>query len=320
MRRPALVLILLATLAVVVAAPARAADPRHADPVIAARVNVAGLPVGGKTRAEALAAVREWFARPVRFRFHGRRWAVYPNQLRAYGLAAAAVDRALTAAPGTRVRLRVLVNRWRLRRYTAYLGRVFDRKARDSRLLLRHRRPFITRARRGRHVKQVAMRRAIRHALVTNLRGPLSLRVKWLRPHLTRGEFGAIVVIRRGSKRLYLYRNMHFVRRFGVATGRPRYPTPVGRFAIVTKQRHPWWYPPDTDWAAGAEPIPPGPGNPLGTRWMGLSAPGVGIHGTPDSASIGYSASHGCIRMRIPKAEWLFDRVSVGTTVFIIRA
>jgi lipoprotein-anchoring transpeptidase ErfK/SrfK len=53
---------------------------------------------------------------------------------------------------------------------------------------------------------------------------------------------------------------------------------------------------------------------------MGLSAPGVGIHGTPDAASIGYSASHGCIRLRIPNAEWLFERVSVGTPVFIVRA
>jgi lipoprotein-anchoring transpeptidase ErfK/SrfK len=53
---------------------------------------------------------------------------------------------------------------------------------------------------------------------------------------------------------------------------------------------------------------------------MGLSAPGVGIHGTPDDASIGYSASHGCIRMHIPDAEWLFNHVPVGTTVFIVSA
>jgi lipoprotein-anchoring transpeptidase ErfK/SrfK len=53
---------------------------------------------------------------------------------------------------------------------------------------------------------------------------------------------------------------------------------------------------------------------------MGLTAPGVGIHGTPDSASIGYSASHGCIRMRIPEAEWLFGHVQVGTPVFIVSA
>jgi len=53
---------------------------------------------------------------------------------------------------------------------------------------------------------------------------------------------------------------------------------------------------------------------------MGLSASGVGIHGTNNDASIGYSVSHGCIRMRIPDAEWLFSRVPLGTPVFIIPA
>ena len=105
---------------------------------------------------------------------------------------------------------------------------------------------------------------------------------------------------------------------FGVATGQPAYPTPLGRFTIVSKQLNPWWYPPASDWARGLSPVPPGPGNPLGTRWMGLSVPAVGIHGTPDAASIGYSASHGCIRMQIPDAEWLFEHVSEGTTVFIV--
>ena len=86
---------------------------------------------------------------------------------------------------------------------------------------------------------------------------------------------------------------------FRIATGMAAYPTPTGNFRIVTRQRNPWWYPPAADWARGAQPVPPGPGNPLGTRWMGLSVGAVGIHGTPDAASIGYSASHGCIRMRI---------------------
>ena len=66
--------------------------------------------------------------------------------------------------------------------------------------------------------------------------------------------------------------------------------------------------------------MPPGPGNPLGTRWMGISSPYVGIHGTPDAASVGYSASHGCVRMLIPEAEWLFNHVDVGTPVFIVAA
>jgi lipoprotein-anchoring transpeptidase ErfK/SrfK len=51
---------------------------------------------------------------------------------------------------------------------------------------------------------------------------------------------------------------------------------------------------------------------------MGLSAPGIGIHGTDEPSSIGYSESHGCIRMQVPDSEWLFTRVRVGTTVFIV--
>jgi lipoprotein-anchoring transpeptidase ErfK/SrfK len=53
---------------------------------------------------------------------------------------------------------------------------------------------------------------------------------------------------------------------------------------------------------------------------MGISAPAIGIHGTPDAASIGYSASHGCIRMHVPEAEWLFERVELGTPVYILDA
>ena len=97
-----------------------------------------------------------------------------------------------------------------------------------------------------------------------------------------RANFGPVIVIHRGSNHLYLYKGMKPWRTFTVATGQAIYPTPLGRFRIVVKWKDPWWYPPNSPWAKGAKPIPPGPGNPLGTRWMGLSAPGVGIHGTPD--------------------------------------
>jgi lipoprotein-anchoring transpeptidase ErfK/SrfK len=135
-------------------------------------------------------------------------------------------------------------------------------------------------------------------------------------------DVGRVVVIRRGSRTLTLYRPagagpMRVQARFPVAVGLPAYPTPIGDFRIATKQRNPWWFPPSAPWASGSSPIPPGPGNPLGTRWMGLNVGAVGIHGTPDAASVGYSASHGCIRMRIASAEWLFERVRVGTPVFI---
>jgi L,D-transpeptidase ErfK/SrfK len=129
-----------------------------------------------------------------------------------------------------------------------------------------------------------------------------------------------VIVIRRGSNKLFVYNGMRYWKLFAVATGQTRYPTPLGRFHIVVKWKNPWWYPPDSDWAQDKEPIPPGPSNPLGTRWMGISSPGVGIHGTPEPGSIGYSVSHGCIRMRISDAEWLFEHVGIGTPVFIVSA
>jgi lipoprotein-anchoring transpeptidase ErfK/SrfK len=146
------------------------------------------------------------------------------------------------------------------------------------------------------------------------------LRPKLIAPQVDERSFAAVIVIHRGANQLDLYSRTRLWKVFGVATGQSAYPTPLGRFQIVVKWKNPWWYPPNSPWAAGEKPIPPGPGNPLGTRWMGISSPGVGIHGTPDAASIGYSASHGCIRMRIPDAEWLFDHVEVGTPVFIVSA
>jgi lipoprotein-anchoring transpeptidase ErfK/SrfK len=126
-------------------------------------------------------------------------------------------------------------------------------------------------------------------------------------------------VINRALNRLYLYAGEKLQRTFGVATGQSSYPTPRGEWHIVVKYRNPWWYPPLNDtWARGLKPVPPGPSNPLGTRWMGLDSPGVGIHGTNNPASIGYSASHGCVRMQVRDSEWLFEHVDIGTTVFVL--
>ena len=167
-------------------------------------------------------------------------------------------------------------------------------------------------------LKRLATGRAIRTAFATNSRAPIRLGFEILKPKVGSAELDEAVVILRGSNRLLFFDDAKLRRWFGVATGQSAFPTPLGNYEIVNLQRNPWWYPPPSDWAAESDPVPPGPGNPLGTRWMGISSPYVGIHGTPDSASIGYSASHGCIRMRIPDAEWLFRHVEIGTPVFII--
>jgi lipoprotein-anchoring transpeptidase ErfK/SrfK len=127
------------------------------------------------------------------------------------------------------------------------------------------------------------------------------------------------IVIDLSAYRLSLIRDGKVAFTFPVAVGQSAYPTPTGRWAIVQMSKNPTWIPPDSPWAKGLGPIPPGPGNPLGTRWIGTSAPAVGIHGTPADYTIGTAASHGCIRMHIPDVEKLYDQVAVGMEVDIQR-
>ena len=285
---------------------------------IAAGVAIGGVGVGGLSPEAAKARVRASVNRPLRLVYRAHRFSAKPAVLGARAAVSRAVERALRAAPGTKVRLSVSIRRARVRSFVARVSRRLARPAVDATLSLRNLRPWITPERSGRALRRRPVVRAIVAQLAANRRRPIALRTSTLRPRVTRGAYGPVIVIRRGSNRLHLYDGMRPWRIFGVATGQAAYPTPLGRFSIVTKWRNPWWFPPKSAWAAGASPIPPGPGNPLGTRWMGLSISGVGIHGTPNAASIGYSASHGCIRMHIRDAEWLFDRVSIGTTVFIV--
>jgi lipoprotein-anchoring transpeptidase ErfK/SrfK len=290
------------------------------EPTIAAGVSIGGVPVGGLTSADAYDAVDQSFSEPLVIMVRSHRLAPQPAQLGAVARIGEAVARAGSALPGTRIALAVSVNRARVRAYIGVVAKRFDVQRVDARLFLRNLRPWIAKPVVGLKVYRTRAEAAIVGALLANKHGPLQLRQKAIPPATTRTNFGPVIVIRRGSNQLYLYRGMQPWRVFPVATGQTIYPTPLGRFRIVVKWRNPWWYPPSSPWAAGLKPVPPGPGNPLGTRWMGLSAPGVGIHGTPDAASIGYSASHGCIRMRIAEAEWLFRQVRIGTTVFIVSA
>ena len=301
-------------------APSAEPPPSTLPSLVPDGVSISGMPVGGMTPEQAAIAVGDVFAQPLTFHHESMRWTVLPEFLGARAYLDGAISRALTAAPGSTVDLVVSVRGQDVRDYVASLDQSFSRAAKDSIVRLVKYRPSISKARDGFALSKTTMTAAIVRALRTGDRGPFELQGRVLAPRVTIANFGPVVVIRRDSKKLYVYDGQRFVRRFGVATGQSAYPTPIGRFEVKVKWKNPWWYPPPSPWAKEEKPVPPGPGNPLGTRWMGLTAPFVGIHGTPDSASIGYSASHGCIRMLIPDAEWVFDHVQIGTTVFIVRA
>ena len=311
---------LLAT-TVTVTTPTTSTEPVPPLPgsrVIADGVTVGSIAVGGLTGPAALAAVRQAFFKPLVVRVERRLFRPKPGRLGATAPVRTAVRRALSAAPGARIPLAARVDVAAVRRYVARLARRFDGAPVDAHYVLRNSRAIVIGDRPGRRLERVVAVRAIVASLRAQRRPTIRVRVQTVRPRVTRRTVGAAIVIRRSSNHLAFFVGGGLLRTFGVATGQSRYPTPLGSFSLVVKWRNPWWYPPNSDWARGASPIPPGPGNPLGTRWMGLSVSGVGIHGTPDGASIGYSVSHGCIRMRIPDAEWLFARVPLGTPVFII--
>ena len=301
-----------------VAAPDAARKPV----VIAPGVTVAGVNVGGLTSEPARTRIEKAFGRPLPLTYGKKRWRISPRYLGTNAAVDDAVAKALRSPPRTRVSLQVSAARARIRRYVQRLDRLFSREPISAAVVgVKGGRPAFSEAVPGLAVQRAEMTNAIAYMLRTNQRLPIPLLTKSVPPEVTPETFGPVVVIFRESKRLTLFDGPSPVRSFGVATGTAEYPTPLGNFSIATKQRNPWWIPPpDSEWARGKEPVPPGPGNPLGTRWMGLTAPLVGIHGTPDAASIGYSASHGCIRMRVPEAEVLFNEVEIGTPVLIAAA
>ena len=311
--------ILIVALAVLVCAPARAADEPVPATTIPEGVSIGTTPVGGLTAEQATEYVRTQFSLPLVLTYGSFMFEAPSDKLAAPSVLRA-VQEALVAQPNTTVPLTVTVRRLAVKQFVAEVATRFARKPVDARLFLRKLKPWIAPEKNGREIDRVAGEAAVTSALTAGLRGPISLKPRVLRAKVTRRSFGPVIVIRRSANRLFLYNGMRYLRTFGVATGQSQYPTPLGRFRIVVKWKNPWWYPPDSAWAKDLDPVPPGPSNPLGTRWMGISSPGVGIHGTPEPGSIGYSVSHGCIRMRITDAEWLFEKVPGGTTVFIVSA
>jgi len=306
--------------ALVAVAPATAQEVTPTAPQIAADVTIGDVAVGGMSVEHARAAVQTAFDQPLAFSFKKRKWKATPAQLGARPRIEAALAQAAVAAPGTSVGLISKIQGKKVRKYVAYLERVFDRPVRDTRVRVIKSKPRYSKARNGVVVSRKGMITSIMTALRNHDRGPIALEAELIAPKITAKNFGAVVVIKRETKELHYYRGTKLVRKFDVATGLAQYSTPIGGFAVINKQENPTWYPPPTsDWVTDPTPVPPGPGNPLGTRWMGISSPLIGIHGTPDAASIGYSRSHGCIRMRVSEAEWLFDNVDVGTPIFITR-
>jgi hypothetical protein len=119
------------------------------------------------------------------------------------------------------------------------------------------------------------------------------------------------IVVSIEDRKLALVEDGQVKKVYTVAVGKPSTPSPVGTFTIERRVQNPTYH-------HDGKTVLPGPGNPVGTRWMGLSIRGYGIHGTNEPKSIGNAASHGCIRMAKADLEEFYALVAVGDTVELV--
>lgn len=129
-------------------------------------------------------------------------------------------------------------------------------------------------------------------------------------------EIPTRLVLKLNQRRVEVYRGETLEASYPVAVGKAGWETPTGEFEVLSTVENPGWTSPWTN-----EVLPPGPDSPLGDRWIAFWTDGenmIGFHGTPNRASVGQAASHGCVRMYNEHIRELFELVQIGTPVTVV--
>lgn len=311
---------------------------------VAKGVSVSGVDVGGMDRAAAEKKLRTELAAPLRrpivARFGKQRFRLSPERSRVVVNVEESVGAALERSRDGNVVSRtfrgltggsvnedvdvdVAFDHSALRAMVKRVEHRLDRPAEDADVDISTAGVTTVKAHRGLEVNGRALRRHLRRKL-TSVGASRSYRIATspIKPKVTTKELAAkypsVVVVNRGAFTLQLYNDLKPTKSYRIAVGMAGLETPQGLYTIQDKQVDPYWNVPDSDWAGSlaGTTVPPGPSNPLKARWMGIYN-GAGIHGTSDVGSLGSAASHGCVRMAIADVEDLYDRVDVGTPVYI---
>ena len=326
---------LLATMSVAATARVSASSGR-----ILAGVIVAGVDVGGMTRDEAVDAVKATTEPKLRrgvFVVGGdKRWPVTPAGLGHGAGVEQAVDAAvagpelswfqdfwhrLTNKPvGHSVDVALAEDDAKVTRFVKALAPKLAVAPTNASIKLVDGKVVKQKAKDGRVLDVEASAKAVAKGLRGNAR-KVKLVTRPVDPKVTNDKLGKTIEVNLSTNRLTFYDGLKVRKVYRVATGQPSFPTPQGTWEVVYKRVNPTWTNPAKDgWGADMPAsIPPGPGNPLGTRAMSLNASGILIHGTYASYSIGSYASHGCIRMLLSDVEALYPQVPMGTPVLIHR-
>jgi hypothetical protein len=303
---------------------------------------VAGVDIGGMTPDDAVKAVRQ-AVRPQLFRkieisWNDKSWSVSPKKLGAMSNARAVVDEALAASADAsfldKTRMRVLGDDLAFERDVAIsypargargfiqgLASTLHRDPRDASMDYSTGWVKIIASRTGRDVDVPASLNSLRSALLTG--GSFAqLTIDVAEPAVTEDAFEKVILVRIGENKVYLYEDGKITHEYLVATGQPAYPTPTGEFEIIEKRYMPTWVNPAPDGWGKDMPasIPPGISNPLGLRALNWSADGIRFHGTTATYSLGYNASHGCVRMSNDAVIEFYDLVDVGTPIISLQS
>ncbi|HKB50064.1 MAG TPA: L,D-transpeptidase/peptidoglycan binding protein [Solirubrobacterales bacterium] len=314
------------------------------DGEIADGVTIAGVAVGGMSPAEAKRAVRRELLAPLRHSlrvgYNGNSWTLDGSGLRLHADLDRAVEDALAASregglPGRLVRYvsggevdknvstGITYSQRAVNRFVRRVAAAVDREAQNADVEPSGDSLNVTQAKYGRRLRDNLLTRQI-DAAVLNAQADhtIAAHTHPLKPEVTASEvasrYPSYLTLDRATFTLRLWEHLKLAKTYTVAVGQEGLETPEGLYDIQEKQENPSWHVPNSAWAGdlAGQVIPPGPEDPIKARWMGIFE-GAGIHGTEEIESLGSAASHGCVRMSIPDVEELYDRVEVGTPIYI---
>jgi len=339
----AVVVLVLGGLAVAVAV----LDARGKDK-IADGVRVGTVDVGGLTEAEARAKVRrellEPLDEPIVVTYDGRTWKLTAKDAHVRADVDGMVDeamrrsqeggvleRAWRQATGGKVNAtipaQVEYSRKAISRFVADIKKDVDVAPVDAEISFNSAEDLgATDGRPGVELKARRLKRRIEAAIANpDAKRTVRAKTRTVEPAVTREtlaeNYPVVLTVDRNAFKLHLWKGLKLEKTYDVRVGQQGLETPAGLYHIQNKAIDPAWNVPYSDWTGdlAGKVIPGGvPENPLKSRWMGIYD-GAGIHGIDPSQyhTIGTAASHGCVGMRIPDVEELYDEVPVGAPIYI---
>ncbi len=307
-------------------------------------VTIGGVNVGGMDEAEAKSAVRQELLAPLRHSlrvgYSGHRWTLEGKSLKVHANLNRAAEEAVAVShdeflPGRVVRYvtggnidknvpaGITYSRPAVNRFVRHVAAAVDRPPVNAHVNPTGNSLKVLAGENGRKLRDVLLARQLNAAVLNaGADHTIAAHTHSIPPEVTRGEVAArypsYLTLDRATFTLRLWEHLKLAKTYTVAVGQEGLETPEGLYDIQEKQEDPSWHVPNSAWAGSlaGQVIPPGPADPIKARWMGIFE-GAGIHGTEETESLGSAASHGCVRMSIPDVEELYDRVEVGTPIYI---